>query len=82
MKEKSKIRGIPANTIVLPLEIALSILLILIIILVVELNRSNNKLADLLEQSGIYQLEVWNLQAGVNTLSETITTSILDLASL
>ena len=76
MNEKSKIRGIPANTIVLPLEIALSILLILIIILVVELNRSNNKLADLLEQSGIYQLEVWNLQAGVNTLSETITTYI------
>ena len=76
VNEKSKIRGIPANTIVLPLEIALSILLILIIILVVELNRSNNKLADLLEQSGIYQLEVWNLQAGVNTLSETITTYI------
>lgn len=69
--ERSGARGIPANAIILPLEITLGLLLILIIILVYEVNRSSNELSDLMERSGVYQQEVTNLLAGSNTLSET-----------
>lgn len=75
-KDKSKFQGISANAILLPLEITMVILIILIIILVIEVNRSSNKLSDLLEKAGIYQQETWDMQSGVNTLSETISNFI------
>ena len=56
-KDESKFRGISANAILLPLETAMVILLILIIILVIEVNRSSNKLSDVLEKAGIYQTD-------------------------
>ena len=75
-KDESKFRGVPANVIILPLEIIMAVLLILIFVLGVEVSRSSNKLANLLQRSGIYQQEVWNLQSGINTLAETTTNYI------
>ena len=52
-KERRDFRGIPANAMLLPVEIILIILLTLIVILVFEVNRSSNKLSDLMENFGI-----------------------------
>ena len=70
-KERRDFRGIPANAMLLPVEIILIILLTLIVILVFEVNRSSNKLSDLMENFGICQQETMSMQAGINTLSET-----------
>ncbi len=74
--ERPGARGIPANAIILPLEIILGLLLISIVFLVYEVNRSSNDLSDLMERSGLYQQEVTNLLAGSNTLSETATSFV------
>lgn len=70
-KERRDFRGIPANAMLLPVEIILIILLTLIVILVFEVNHSSNKLSDLMENFGICQQETMSMQAGINTLSET-----------
>ena len=55
----------------MPLEIVLTVLLALVIFLVFKVNSSSNELAELMEKSGIYLQELSDLQAGINTLSET-----------
>ena len=76
MKETKKHRSIPANAIILPMEIMLTILLILIVILVYEVNRSSNRLSELTERAGVLQQEITDLHAGINTLTETASTFI------
>jgi diguanylate cyclase (GGDEF) domain len=71
VKEKTAFRGIPANAIIVPLEIVLIMLLALIVFLVFEVNHYSNQLSSLMENSGVYILELTDLQAGINTLSET-----------
>ena len=75
-KDKAGYQGVPANAIIRPLEISLAVLLMLIIVLVFEVNRSSNELSDLMERSGTYMQEASNLQAGINTLSETASSFI------
>ena len=68
---KTQKQGISANAIMMPLGIILAVLLVFIIILVFEVNRSSNELTDLMERFGVCQQETTNLQAGINTLTET-----------
>ena len=68
---KPEKQGISANAIMMPLGIIIAVLLVFIIFLVFEVNRSSNELTDLMERYGVYQQDVTNLQAGINTLSET-----------
>lgn len=75
-KEKITIKGVPANVIIVPLEIILAVLLFFIFILVLETNRSSNELADLIERFGVYQQDETDLQTGINILSETAVTYI------
>ena len=75
MKEKdpSKVGGIHANALVIPLGIVISLLLLFIIILVFEVNRSTNNLSDMLQRCSDEQQYATNLQAGCSILSETAT---------
>ena len=75
MKERasSGIGGFTANSLVIPLTIAIAILHIFIISLVYKANRANAELSDMLQNCSEYQQSATNLQAGASTLSETAT---------
>ena len=71
MKETTKVGGVSANVLILPLVVLLVLLHILIIYLIVGVNRADDSLADLIQRSGGYQQDATNLQAGSSVLSET-----------
>ncbi len=57
----------------IPLVVVMIVLHLLIIVLIIEVNRSEDKLTELMANSGTYQQTATNLQAGTSTLSETAT---------
>ena len=75
MKEKNsskeRVGGISANVFAFTLLIVVAVLHAIIIILVIDMNNSNDALADLMERSGEYQIEATNVQASNTVLSET-----------
>lgn len=71
LKESLKIGGVTANALIFPLLVLVVVLHFLIIFLIVEVNRSDDSLADLMLRSGVYQQTATNLQAGSSILSET-----------
>ena len=71
-KKRTGIGGLTANAIILPFEVVLCMFLILIVILVFEVNRSSNKLTDMMEKSSVYQRQSTEMQAGISILSETV----------
>ena len=70
-KSTSKIGGLPANTIVIPLAAILVVLFTAIVFLVIEVNRSTNELSDLMRKNNLYQQEASDLRASTSLLSET-----------
>lgn len=70
-EEKSRVRSVSANAIIVPIECILTALLILIAVFVFEVNRSSTGLVEMIEDSGRYLQEVSSLQAGISTLAET-----------
>ena len=71
------IGGISAKLFVFPLWIIMAVLLSCIILLIIDVNRSSNDLFDLMERSGLYRLDVTNMQASNTIMSETGRTYIL-----
>ena len=69
--EMKKAGGLPANALVFPLLVFFAILHILIVFLIIDENRSDDALADLMLRSGKYQQTATELQAGSSVLSET-----------
>lgn len=68
---ETKVRGIPASTLLTTTEIIMAILLLLNVWLVFAVNRESNELSDTMQNSGLYLEEISSLQVGANTLSET-----------
>lgn len=68
---ETKVRGIPASTLLTTTEIIMAILLLLNAWLVFAVNRESNELSDTMQNSGLYLEEISSLQVGANTLSET-----------
>ena len=68
---ETKVRGIPASTLLTTTEFIMAILLFLNVWLVFAVNRESNELSDTMQNSGLYLEEISSLQVGANTLSET-----------
>lgn len=69
-KTIKKIGGVPANIIVVPLVIVITILHAIVVLLALETYRSNEKLSQMMQNSNMYQQQVTNLQANSSALSE------------
>ena len=69
--DNSKPGGVAANALIFPLLVLFVILHISIVFLIIEVNRSDDSLADLMLRSGVYQQTATSLQAGSSILSET-----------
>ena len=76
-KGSSRIGGFTANSLVIPLAVAIAILHIVIILLVYEANRSNSELSAMMQNCSDQQQYATNLQAGTSVLSETATSFVL-----
>ena len=66
-----RVEGIPANWFAFPLLILVAIMHIAIIILIIDVNNSSNRLSELMQSSGEYQIEATELQASTTVRSET-----------
>ncbi|MBP5292165.1 MAG: GGDEF domain-containing protein [Lachnospiraceae bacterium] len=69
--------GLPANRVVIPIIVALTILLAIIGALIAAVNKENNKLSVTLSNSAAYIEDVANFVAGANTLSDSSTIFVL-----
>ena len=68
---KGRVVGIPANWFAFPLLIIVAIMHIAVIILIIDVNNSSNRLSELMQSSGEYQIEATELQASTTVRSET-----------
>ena len=76
-KDGTKIGGVSANTLVIPLIVVLIVLYALITVLFYQVNLASNDLSVLMSRSGDYQDDITDLQAGASILSETATNFVL-----
>ena len=72
-KDKRKIGGFPANSLIIPLCVLLAVLMVSVALLTKGVNRTTGDLADLMQRSTDYQQAATKLQAGTSVLSETVT---------
>ena len=75
--KKSKIGGISANKLVIPLVILLFFLYVSLGILTYEVYRTTNEISDKMQKSGFYQQEISSMQAGAGLMSETSTNFVV-----
>ena len=69
--------GLPANSVLIPIIVAIGILLAIIGSLIAAVNKSSNKLARTLQDSGAYIEEITSFLIGANLLSESSSAFVL-----
>ena len=76
-KKASKIGGIPATYLVIPMGVVLATLLVLIVLAFYKVNLANSNLTDMMQSKSLYQQEATRLQASSSVLSETAGSFVL-----
>lgn len=76
MQAKNRIGGISAKTLAIPFLLVVAALLISIVLLIIDINHSSTSLFGLMERSGAYQIDAYDMQASNTTLSETCSTYV------
>lgn len=78
MKEKTlsknKVGGVSAKILAIPVLFIVSVLLVCIVFHIIDVNRSNNNLFNLMQQSGDYQIDATSMMASNTVMSETCNT--------
>jgi len=73
---KSRIGGVSAKTLAIPVLVVVAALLVSIVLMIIDINHSSNSLFDLMQQSGAYQLDAYDMQASNTVFSETCSSYI------
>lgn len=70
-KQTNKRRGFSVKAFAIPLLLFVVVMHISLVLIVIDINHSSNKLFDLMERSGDYQIDATGMQASNTILSET-----------
>ena len=72
MEEKNtKVSGVPAGKVVMPIAVLIGVLHILVIIMILRISFASGSLSTIMQNAGIYNQDATSLLAGSSLLSET-----------